>query len=117
MVCRPSRPQEASRLRRIQAPRSTTACLGAPFRRVRLTLHKIESLQAYARYLDSHPEEVKALFENLLIPVTSFFRDPKAYDVLKTRILPKYLETFAPGSPFRVWVPGCSSGEEAYSIA
>jgi two-component system CheB/CheR fusion protein len=83
----------------------------------RLSLHKIENLQAYADYLEAHPEEVKALFDDILIHVTGFFRDPEAYEVLKTRILPKYLETFDPGGSFRVWVPGCSSGEEAYSIA
>ena len=83
----------------------------------RLFLLKIEDLQTYADYLETHPEEVKALFADILIHVTGFFRDPEAYEALKTRILPKYLETLDPGVPFRVWVPGCSSGEEAYSIA
>ncbi len=83
----------------------------------RLSLLKIENLAAYANYLEAHPEEVKALFGDILIHVTGFFRDPEAHEALKTRILPKYMETFAAGVPFRVWVPGCSSGEEAYSIA
>lgn len=83
----------------------------------RLSLRKIENLQAYADYLDTHPAEVKALFDDILIHVTGFFRDHEAYEALKTRILPKYLETFDSGGSFRVWVPGCSSGEEAYSIA
>ncbi len=83
----------------------------------RLSLQKFDNLQTYADYVDTHPEEAKTLFNDLLIHVTSFFRDPEAYEALKTRILPKYMETFAPDVPFRVWVPGCSSGEEAYSIA
>jgi two-component system CheB/CheR fusion protein len=83
----------------------------------RLSLQKFENLQTYADYLETHPEEAKTLFNDLLIHVTGFFRDPEAYEALKTRILPKYMETLAPDTPFRVWVPGCSSGEEVYSIA
>ena len=83
----------------------------------RLSLQKFDDLHTYADYVDTHPEEAKTLFDDLLIHVTSFFRDPEAYEALKTRVLPKYMETFAPDVPFRVWVPGCSSGEEAYSIA
>jgi two-component system CheB/CheR fusion protein len=83
----------------------------------RLFLRKIEDLQTYADYLSRHPDEVKALFSDVLIHVTGFFRDPQAYDALKTKILPKYLENWNPNVAFRIWVPGCSSGEEAYSIA
>src|SRR5262245_20725516 len=83
----------------------------------RLFLHKIEDLQTYAVYLGTHPDEVQALFADILIHVTGFFRDPQAYEALKTRVLPQYLENWDPSIPFRVWVPGCSSGEEAYSIA
>jgi len=83
----------------------------------RLLLLKIENLQTYAAYLESDPEEVKALFADTLIHVTSFFRDPDAYETLKTRILPQCMKNWDFDIPFRVWVPGCSSGEEAYSIA
>jgi two-component system, chemotaxis family, CheB/CheR fusion protein len=83
----------------------------------RLFLLKTEDLQTYAAYLAAHPEEVQALFADVLIHVTGFFRDPEAYEVLKNRILPHYLKDWDPSLPLRVWVPGCSSGEEAYSIA
>jgi two-component system CheB/CheR fusion protein len=83
----------------------------------RLFLAKIEDLQTYGVYLGAHPEEVQALFADILIHVTGFFRDPDAYEALKTRVLPRYLENCDPNVPFRIWVPGCSSGEEAYSIA
>lgn len=83
----------------------------------RLSLQKFENIETYADYVETHPQEAKTLFDDLLIHVTGFFRDPEAYEALKTRILPKYMETFAPDMPFRVWVPGCASGEEAYSIA
>ena len=83
----------------------------------RLLLFKIEDLHTYAAYLGSHPEEVKALFADILIHVTGFFRDPEAYKTLQTRILSQYLENWDLSIPFRVWVPACSSGEEAYSIA
>src|SRR5262249_33043621 len=83
----------------------------------RLLLLKIEDLQTYAAYLGTHREEVQALFADILIHVTGFFRDTDAYEALKTRVLPQYLKNWDPSVPFRVWVPGCSSGEEAYSIA
>ncbi len=83
----------------------------------RLLLLKIESLQDYATYLGSHPEEVKALFADILIHVTGFFRDPECYESLKTQVFPKYMENWDGATPVRIWVPGCSSGEEAYSVA
>jgi two-component system, chemotaxis family, CheB/CheR fusion protein len=83
----------------------------------RLFLLKIADLSAYVRYLTDHPEEVNALFDDILIHVTGFFRDPDAFESLKTRILPKYMKDWDPNVPFRIWVPGCSTGEEAYSIA
>jgi two-component system, chemotaxis family, CheB/CheR fusion protein len=83
----------------------------------RLFLAKIDDLQTYAEYLGRHPDEVQALFSDILIHVTGFFRDAEAYESLKTKILPKHLEHWNTSVPFRVWVPGCSSGEEAYSIA
>jgi two-component system CheB/CheR fusion protein len=78
---------------------------------------KIPDLQNYVRYLADHPEEVKTLVDEFLIQVTSFFRDPEAFEFLKTHILPKYMTDWDESVPLRIWVPGCSTGEEAYSIA
>lgn len=78
---------------------------------------KIPDLQSYTRYLADHPEEVKTLVEEMLIQVTSFFRDPETFDCLKTQILPKYMTDWDQRIPLRIWVPGCATGEEAYSIA
>jgi two-component system CheB/CheR fusion protein len=83
----------------------------------RLALHQIEKLDAYVRYLQQNPLEVEALFRELLIGVTSFFRDPEAFEVLAEGAIPRLLAGKGPGEPLRVWVPGCSTGEEAYSIA
>jgi two-component system CheB/CheR fusion protein len=83
----------------------------------RMVLRKIEDLQTYAEYLGQHPDEVTGLFGDILIHVTGFFRDPEAYQTLKTRILPKIMAHRDTNVAFRVWVPGCSTGEEAYSIA
>jgi two-component system CheB/CheR fusion protein len=83
----------------------------------RLALHQIEKLDAYVRYLQKNPLEVEALFRELLIGVTSFFRDPEAFEVLAEQAIPRLLTGKGPGEPLRVWVPGCSTGEEAYSIA
>ncbi|MHB1236103.1 MAG: chemotaxis protein CheB [Gallionella sp.] len=83
----------------------------------RMSQHEINDAEIYARYIKENPAEVKHLIKELLINVTSFFRDAEAFAILKHDILP---ELFA-GKPedyvFRVWVAGCASGEEAYSIA
>ncbi|MCG6537699.1 MAG: SAM-dependent methyltransferase, partial [Syntrophales bacterium LBB04] len=83
----------------------------------RMTLHELEDAAAYLRYLQEHPEEVRMLFKELLINVTSFFRDPAAFDILKTKVLPLILEGKPQDYALRIWVPGCATGEEAYSIA
>ena len=83
----------------------------------RMTALKINDLAKFTKYLKDHPEEVKSLCANLLIHVTSFFRDPKSFEALKNKILPKYLKNRDSKLPFRIWVPGCSTGEEAYSLA
>ncbi|QCB48585.1 SAM-dependent methyltransferase [Hydrogenophaga sp. PAMC20947] len=83
----------------------------------RMAKHSIDSAEVYARYLKENPAEAKALFRELLINVTRFFRDPDAFVALKTTVLPPLLEGRAEGDVFRVWVAGCASGEEAYSIA
>ncbi len=83
----------------------------------RMAVHGIEQINAYVRYLERDPAEIDALFRDLLIGVTSFFRDPDAFQVLEDRVIPRLFDDKGPGSVIRVWVPGCSTGEEAYSIA
>ena len=83
----------------------------------RMTILGIEAADLYARYLQEHPEEVKLLFKELLINVTSFFRDAEAFAALKRDVFPLLFEGKPDDYVFRVWVPGCSTGEEAYSIA
>ena len=83
----------------------------------RMAQHNIEEEAVYARYLRENPSEIQLLFRELLINVTSFFRDPEAFVALKDTILPALLKGKPPGYDFRVWVAGCASGEEAYSIA
>jgi two-component system CheB/CheR fusion protein len=83
----------------------------------RMILHKIESLQSYGSYLEQNAIEVAALYQDIFIHVTSFFREPETFAALKRKILPKLLANRPQSEPLRVWVPGCSTGEEAYSIA
>jgi len=82
----------------------------------RMLLYKLEQLEDYAAYLQEHPAEVKALYEEILIHVTSFFRDPEAFDLLKARVFPTITQNKS-AAPIRIWVAGCSTGEEVYSIA
>jgi two-component system CheB/CheR fusion protein len=81
----------------------------------RLVLHRLERLEDYLVYLRSHPEEAKALYEDMLVNVTGFFREPESFEALNTLVFPAICGE-GPG-PVRIWVPGCSTGEEAYSIA
>ena len=83
----------------------------------RMSMHDIEDKEVYARYLREHPPEAQALFKELLINVTNFFRDPEAFDALKQGILPQLFAGKPDDYIFRVWVAGCATGEEAYSIA
>ena len=83
----------------------------------RMSQHNIEDMETYARYLKEHPAEVQLLFKELLINVTSFFRDPEAFVVLKNDILPQLFEGKPEDYVFRAWVSGCATGEEAYSVA
>ncbi|UJS17718.1 MAG: PAS domain-containing protein [Candidatus Jettenia sp.] len=89
------------------------------YRRIerRMYLHNIEDVTDYIRYLQEHSEEIQLLFKELLIVVTSFFRDPEAFEVLKKKILPKIFEGKPENYTIRIWVPGCATGEEVYSIA
>ncbi len=83
----------------------------------RMAQHEISDAEVYARYLKEQPAELQALFRELLINVTSFFRDPEAFDMLRNDFLPQLLAGKPEGYVVRVWVAGCASGEEAYSIA
>ena len=71
----------------------------------------------YVERLRRDPSEAEALFQDLLINVTAFFRDPEVFDLLRRKVIPDIMKDAGPDRPVRVWVPGCSSGEEAYSLA
>lgn len=83
----------------------------------RMSQHTIENADVYVRFLKDNPAEVHQLFKDLLINVTSFFRDPEAFDVLKSEILPQLFRDKPEDAEFRVWIAGYATGEEAYSIA
>ncbi|MCP4537371.1 MAG: PAS domain-containing protein [Chloroflexi bacterium] len=82
----------------------------------RMAVNQIERLNDYVRYLQQNPLEVETLFREILIGVTNFFRDPEAFEMLEETVLPSLLEKRPPDHAVRIWIPGCSTGEEAYSI-
>jgi two-component system, chemotaxis family, CheB/CheR fusion protein len=83
----------------------------------RMLLLKVDSLRDYAIYLKGHPEEGEKLFDDVLIPVTSFFRDFEAFEALKTQVYPAIVKDKGNQGTIRMWAPGCSTGEETYSLA
>lgn len=83
----------------------------------RMNVHQIDDISDYVLYLQESDREAGILFKELLIGVTNFFRDPDAFEILQDEFLPKLLLEKPDDYAIRVWVPGCSSGEEAYSIA
>ncbi|MEK6793989.1 MAG: chemotaxis protein CheB [Spirochaetota bacterium] len=83
----------------------------------RMAVHQIESISNYVKFLQQTPEEVDALFRDLLIGVTNFFRDPEAFKALENEIIPALFSGKRSDAVIRVWSPGCSTGEEPYSIA
>lgn len=83
----------------------------------RMNLHQIEGPAHYVRYLQENPHEIDILFKDLLISVTNFFRDPEAFQVLARKALPALLKSRPDSHPFRIWVPGCATGEEVFSLA
>jgi two-component system CheB/CheR fusion protein len=83
----------------------------------RMAVHRIERIDEYVRLCQTDPRELSDLHKDLLINVTSFFRDKELFEVLKSDILPRLLDRKKDSDVIRIWVPGCSSGEEAYSIA
>ena len=89
------------------------------YRRIerRMGIHQIDRIAAYVQYLQESPQETELLFKELLIGVTSFFRDPEAWESLKRAVIPQLLDARPVGGVIRAWTPGCSTGEEAYSLA
>ncbi|MEG3844242.1 chemotaxis protein CheB [Microcoleus sp. herbarium14] len=83
----------------------------------RMVLYKLDSLDDYAEHLRDNSAEVTALYEEILIHVTSFFRDPEAFEKLKELVFPTITQNKSASVPIRIWVAGCSTGEEVYSIA
>jgi two-component system, chemotaxis family, CheB/CheR fusion protein len=83
----------------------------------RMMLRRIESLDDYVALIDSDPGEIAALYEDILIRVTEFFRDPPSFDALRQLVLPVLCEGRSTKQPLRIWVPGCANGEEIYSLA
>jgi two-component system CheB/CheR fusion protein len=83
----------------------------------RMNVHQINNINHYVRYLQENSHEIDLLFKELLIGVTNFFREPDAFVVLKEKVISQLLKTKKGGDPIRIWVVGCSTGEEAYSIA
>jgi len=83
----------------------------------RMAVHQIDALEGYVKFLQQTPTEVEALFRDLLIGVTNFFRDQDVFRVFEEQIIPKIFDSKPAGGVVRVWTAGCSTGEEAYSIA
>ncbi|MBM4236489.1 MAG: chemotaxis protein CheR, partial [Firmicutes bacterium] len=83
----------------------------------RMAVHQVESMDDYVKFIQKSPEEVDALFRDMLIGVTSFFRDPEAFTALEEQVIPRLFADRSADAPVRIWVPGCSTGEEAYSLA
>ena len=89
------------------------------YRRIerRMGLHQLSKIADYVRYLRENPEEATLLFKEMLIGVTSFFRDPEVWEQLKAEVIPALLAGHPAGGTLRAWVTACSTGEEAYSLA
>ena len=89
------------------------------YRRIerRMSVHRIDKISLYVHFLQENPKEANILFKELMIGVTNFFRDPAVWEKLKTKVIPDYVSNLPDGSILRAWVPGCSTGEEAYSLA
>jgi two-component system CheB/CheR fusion protein len=83
----------------------------------RMAVHQSNSINNYVRYLQKNEAETESLFKDLLITVTNFFRDPEAFNVIAQKVIPMLLKNRCPDLPIRIWIPGCATGEEAYSLA
>lgn len=89
------------------------------FRRIerRMSLHQIDKISDYVALIQDSPEEATLLFKEMLIGVTSFFRDPEVWELLKDKGFPSFFKAYPNGANLRAWVPACSTGEEAYTLA
>ena len=83
----------------------------------RMLLHRLNDLKGYTKYLKQNTQEINHLYQDLLINVTCFFRDATTIEYLRKSLIPRILKNKLPGEPIRIWIPACSTGEEAYSIA
>ncbi len=83
----------------------------------RMAVHQLDKVEQYATYLEKNPAEIGILFKDLLIGVTNFFRDAEAFEVLKAKVIPELIKNKESENPLRIWITGCATGEEAYSIA
>lgn len=83
----------------------------------RMIVHGLERIEDYVLLLEKSPAEIDELFHDILINVTDFFRDPEVFEAVKSLVLPRLMEHRSPSEPLRIWVAGCSTGEEAYSLA
>jgi two-component system CheB/CheR fusion protein len=83
----------------------------------RMAVQQIDTMDGYVKYLQQTPAEVESLFRDMLIGVTNFFRDPEAFDALEERVIPQLFAGKPAGAAIRIWLTGCSTGEEAYSFA
>jgi len=89
------------------------------YRRIerRMAVHKIDKIASYVNFLQENPKEAVILFKELMIGVTNFFRDAQVWEKLKESVIPNIIADQQPGTVLRAWVPGCSTGEEAFSLA
>ena len=89
------------------------------FRRIerRKGIHQLNKIENYVRFLQENPHEIDILFKEILIGVTEFFRDIETWKILENKVLPDLITELPNDYVFRAWVPGCSTGEEAYSLA
>ena len=83
----------------------------------RMAVHQVATMDGYVKYMQQTPAEVEALFRDMLIGVTNFFRDPEAFKMIEEQVIPKLFAGKPADTVIRVWTPGCSTGEEAYSLA
>jgi two-component system, chemotaxis family, CheB/CheR fusion protein len=83
----------------------------------RMVVHRIDKMEQYVKYIQTNPAEIKSLYKDMLINVTSFFRNARVFDALKSSIFPVVLKNRAPEAMIRIWTPGCASGEETFSVA
>ena len=83
----------------------------------RMTINHISELQDYLEHIQKHPEEIESLDKDLLISVTNFFREPEVWEYMNSTVVTKLIDRCSENQPVRIWVPGCATGEEAYTLA